>query len=157
MPKQLPEQTFLQGVEAFNQQQFYECHDLLEAIWMESPEAEKNFYQGILQIAVACYHFGNGNWRGTVVLLGEGIRRLADFQPSYRGIDVSQLRQDSYHLLQQLQPMSPEQFAFFVQDSCSQNRSTPNSDFSMTSVASDNEAIAQPHPYALPRIVKLNA
>ena len=106
---------FEQGIEAFNQQQFYECHDLLEAIWMESIERDRNFYQGILQIAVACYHLGNGNWRGAVVLLGEGIRRLADYQPTYYGLDVSQLRTDSYQLLQDLQPMTDEQFTQFVQ------------------------------------------
>jgi predicted metal-dependent hydrolase len=110
-------QTLLQGVEAFNHQQFYVCHDLLEAIWMEAIEVDKNFYQGILQIAVGCYHLDNGNWRGAVILLGEGIRRLAFYQPSHYGIDVSQLRQESYTLLQFLQNLGEEQF---VAD-CQQN------------------------------------
>jgi len=73
--------TLTQGITQFNQQDFYGCHDTLEAIWLEAIAPEKNFYQGILQIAVGCYHLGNDNWRGAVILLGEGIRRLADYSP----------------------------------------------------------------------------
>jgi predicted metal-dependent hydrolase len=31
---------FFQGVEQFNQQEFYACHDTLEALWMEASEPE---------------------------------------------------------------------------------------------------------------------
>ena len=54
-------QAFWQGVEEFNQQQFYACHDTLEAIWIEAPESDKRFYQGVLQVAVGCYHLSNNN------------------------------------------------------------------------------------------------
>ncbi|MDY7012991.1 MAG: DUF309 domain-containing protein, partial [Cyanobacteriota bacterium] len=63
--------AFQQGVEEFNRQEFYTCHDTLEALWMDSTEPDKTFYQGILQIAVGCYHLGNSNWHGAVTLLGE--------------------------------------------------------------------------------------
>ena len=55
---------FWQGVQQFNQREYYACHDTLEAIWMEASEPEKTFYQGILQIAVALYHLSNQNLRG---------------------------------------------------------------------------------------------
>lgn len=106
---------FWQGVEEFNQQEFYACHDTLEALWMEALEPNKRFYQGILQIAVACYHLGNLNWRGAVILLGEGIGRLTDYQPVYEGIDVEALLTESIELLQALQQVEPENLADFVQ------------------------------------------
>jgi predicted metal-dependent hydrolase len=108
--------AFWQGVEEFNHQQFYSCHDTLEALWMESPESHKNFYQGILQIAVGCYHLGNHNWRGAVILLGEGSRRLKDYQPIYEGIDVTGLITHSSQLLHRLQQIEPERVAEFVQE-----------------------------------------
>jgi predicted metal-dependent hydrolase len=98
-----------QGITQFNQQDFYACHDTLEAIWLEAIAPEKNFYQGILQIAVGCYHLGNDNWRGAVILLGEGIRRLADYPPNHHQVNVERLREDSYHLLQRLQQIDPSQ------------------------------------------------
>lgn len=115
MTSVIPPEEFLLGVEQFNQQEFYACHDTLEALWMEALEPEKRFYQGILQIAVACYHLGNLNWRGAVVLLGEGIGRLRDYQPIFEGIDVTDLLTQSFDLLQALQQAGPEQVADFVE------------------------------------------
>ncbi|NEO79862.1 DUF309 domain-containing protein [Moorena sp. SIO4G3] len=109
----LPEE-FWQGVDQFNQQEFYACHDTLEALWIEAVEPQKRFYQGILQISVGCYHLGNLNWRGAVVLLGEGIGRLSNYQPDYGGIDVTELLSQSVNLLEALQNVGSEQVADFV-------------------------------------------
>ncbi len=98
----LPPEFWL-GIEQFNQQAFYECHDTLEALWMEAMEPEKRFYQGILQIAVACHHLENQNHRGAVMLLGEGTRRLLDYTPGDYGIDVGKLVEQSTLLLEALQ------------------------------------------------------
>jgi len=102
LPDCLPPE-FWRGVEQFNQQAFYECHDTLEALWMEAVEPEKRFYQGVLQIAVACYHLENHNYRGAVMLLGEGTRRLIDYTPADYGVDVIKLVEQSTMLLEALQ------------------------------------------------------
>ncbi len=109
-----PPEEFWQGVEQFNQQEFYACHDTLEALWMEALEPQKRFYQGVLQIAVACHHLGNLNWRGAVILLGEGIGRLRDYQPVYEEIDVTELLTQSFELLKALQQSGQEHVADFV-------------------------------------------
>ncbi len=106
---------FERGIAEFNQQEFYACHDTLEAIWVDAPEADKRFYQGILQVAVGCYHLSNDNLRGAIILLGEAVRRLCDYQPDYEGIDVAQLLQQVVNLLQALQQLDPEQTSSFFQ------------------------------------------
>lgn len=108
-------ESFSQGIQQFNQRQFYECHDTLEAIWIEAPEMDKRFYQGILQVAVACHHLSNHNLRGAIILLGEGIRRLSDYQPDYQSIDVTELLEDSISLQQTLQQIDPERVDDLVQ------------------------------------------
>ena len=105
---------FWQGIEQFNSQDFYACHDTLEALWMEAGEPDKRFYQGILQIAVALYHLGNQNWRGAVILLGEGINRINYYQPSYAEIAVKDLLGQSVKLLIALQQAGPEKVADFL-------------------------------------------
>jgi uncharacterized protein len=105
--EELPEQ-FWQGVREFQQGQFYECHDTLEALWIEAREPNKTFFQGILQIAVACYHLSHNNWKGAVILLGEGIRRLVTYQPEYVGLDIEHLVNTSADLLEHLQCIGPE-------------------------------------------------
>jgi hypothetical protein len=102
---------FWQGVEQFNQGQFYDCHDTLEALWMESGEPDKTFYQGVLQIAVALYHLSNRNARGAMILLGEGMNRLRRYEPVYSGIDVSNLVDESESLLATLHNASIDRIA----------------------------------------------
>lgn len=108
-------ELFNRGIEEFNQQKFYACHDTLEEIWMDSVESEKTFYQGILQIAVGCYHLSNSNWRGAVILLGEGSKKLREYEPDYFNIDVSNLLENSYDLLTALQQINPDSVTEFYQ------------------------------------------
>jgi hypothetical protein len=96
------------GVEQFNTGQFYACHDTLEALWIEANEPEKTFYQGILQVAVALYHLGNGNLRGATILLGEGTNRLRRYPSVFGGIDVDEFLDQSVALLKILQNTQPE-------------------------------------------------
>ena len=107
MSEIMPEE-FWQGVEQFNAGQFYACHDILEALWIDSIEPDKTFYQGILQIAVGLYHLGNRNRRGAMILLGEGSNRLRRYLPSYGGINVEKLFTQSVDLLKTLQQESLE-------------------------------------------------
>ncbi|MGK7930541.1 MAG: DUF309 domain-containing protein [Microcystaceae cyanobacterium] len=117
--------AFWQGVEEFNHHEFYACHDTLEAIWMESIDPDKKFYQGVLQIAVGCYHLSHQNWQGSVTLLGEGIHRLSSYQPTYHDIDVTKLVEESYQLLLKLQGISSEQIGDFL----ARQESKPNQGF----------------------------
>ena len=100
-----------EGVEQFNSGQFYACHDTLEALWMEASEPDKTFYQGVLQIAVGLYHFGNQNWRGAAILLGEGNNRLRRYPEVYSGIDVDELLEKSLTVLKTIQLAKPEEIS----------------------------------------------
>ena len=119
---------FERGIAEFNRQEFYACHDTLEAVWVEAPEADKRFYQGVLQVAVGCYHLSNDNLRGAIILLGEAVRRLRDYQPDYEEIDVEQLLQQAIALLQALQQIEPEQTSYFFQQLQKSSQTEPNSE-----------------------------
>jgi uncharacterized protein len=97
---------WLQGIAEFNRHEYYACHDTLEALWMDSIDPDKKFYQGVLQISVACHHLQNHNLKGAAILLGEGIGRLRYYQPVYAGIDVTQLIHDSHQLLLHVQQIA---------------------------------------------------
>ena len=53
-----------EAVVQFNAQEFFACHDLLEEIWSEADEREREFYQGLIHAAVSLFHFGEANWSG---------------------------------------------------------------------------------------------
>jgi len=90
-------------VAEFNRGEFYACHDTLEALWTEANEPERTFFQGLLQLAVACYHLERQNQRGAILLLGEGCRRLQPYLPDYGGIDLEALITQAQALLLSLQ------------------------------------------------------
>ncbi|MEL7036145.1 MAG: DUF309 domain-containing protein [Cyanobacteria bacterium J06592_8] len=113
MPDEIPSE-FWEGIEQFNQREYYACHDTLEALWMEAMEPTKKFYQAILQIAVGLYHLSNQNWRGAVTSMGEGMRRLDYYQPDYFEINVTELIDQTSYLLTELQQAGTEKVADYM-------------------------------------------
>ena len=122
--EEIPEE-FWAGVDQFNQQHYYACHDTLEALWIEADQADKGFYQGILQIAVGLYHLSNENWRGSVILMGEGINRLQSYLPSYAEIDVESFVVHTSRLHKWLQQLGADQVAIALQQLNYGSNSTP--------------------------------
>lgn len=108
-PVETPCPELWQGIHQFNQGEFYACHDTLEAIWMTASMPEKPFFQGILQLAVALYHLSNRNWQGAAILLGEGMRRLEQFEPDYYDVNVTNLLDIADPWLATLQKLGPDQ------------------------------------------------
>jgi len=58
---------------------------------MEEVGTAKDFYKGLIQVAVCLHHFGNGNTRGARKLCVSSCRYLANYGPRYLGIDVTRL------------------------------------------------------------------
>jgi predicted metal-dependent hydrolase len=79
------------GVEAFNRQDFFTSHDLLEDVWMDVRGEERRFFQGLVQLAIGYYHQSCENPTGARNLLGRGLDKLAGWPPSHRGLDVASL------------------------------------------------------------------
>ncbi len=94
---------FEEAIAQFNNGDYYACHDTLEAIWNDSWQSDRAFYQGILQIAVGLYHLQSQNWHGATILLGEGTSRLPAYLPEYQSIDVENLLEDSLQILRTVQ------------------------------------------------------
>ncbi|TLZ85250.1 MAG: DUF309 domain-containing protein [Methanobacteriota archaeon] len=64
-----------QGIRLFNEEYFFEAHEVLEDLWKREPGKSKVFLQGLIQICAAYHHFQNGNLIGAETLLDRGKRR----------------------------------------------------------------------------------
>jgi len=83
---------FRTGIAEFNDRLFFECHETLEAIWMEDPNPRARlFFQGLIQVAVGFYHLGNLNFKGARNLLERGSGKLEAFSPERHGVNVATL------------------------------------------------------------------
>ena len=86
-PTAYPSQ-YLSGVELFNRQQFFECHEVWEDLWREADQPVKLFYKGLIQAAVSLLHLRDGNLHGARKLLAGAQRYLAPYCPRQLGLDV---------------------------------------------------------------------
>jgi predicted metal-dependent hydrolase len=64
---------------------------VLEDAWRAAPPAERDFFQGLVHVAVAWYQAGRGNRVGCERQLEKAARRLAPYSPAHRGLDVAGL------------------------------------------------------------------
>jgi hypothetical protein len=101
-PSDYPER-YKKGVWLFNNRYFFECHEILEAQWMETIGTEKTFYQMIIHAAVAFVHWENANRKG-VLSLQHTFKMKAAAIPAeaYMGLDIAQLESDMAPLIEPL-------------------------------------------------------
>jgi hypothetical protein len=67
----------------------FHAHEVLEDAWKSAPEAERQLWRGLAQLAVGLTHVGRGNPRGAVTLLERGAGNVAGYaaEPPH-GVDV---------------------------------------------------------------------
>lgn len=97
------ERMFREGVALFNSSRYWHAHEAWEALWRAAPDEERDFYQGLIQIAAGLLHLQRRNVRGTRNKLAEGIAKLEGYQPTYRGIFVNELLARGRQLLEQVE------------------------------------------------------
>jgi predicted metal-dependent hydrolase len=79
------------GLEHIRAGRFFEAHEELETVWRAAAAEERDFYQGLVHVAVAWYQAGRGRPVATARQLEKAARRLGPFSPAHRGVDVAAL------------------------------------------------------------------
>jgi hypothetical protein len=83
------EVAFKRGLEEIRAGRYFEAHEELEEAWRAAPPEERDFFQGLVHVAVAWYQAGRGRPVATGSQLEKAARRLAPFAPAHRGVDVA--------------------------------------------------------------------
>ena len=80
-----------QGLELIDGGEYFEAHEVLEDLWRAATAEERDFYQGLVHVAVAWHHARRGNRAGFEGQLAKASRRLGPYAPMHRGVDVADL------------------------------------------------------------------
>jgi len=88
------------GIELFNAQEFYECHEVLEDVWRPSHGVERFFLQALIHFAVGFYHHQQGNPTGAELQLRKGLRKLAGYLPMFDDVNTQQLYREGQAALE---------------------------------------------------------
>lgn len=86
-------EAFEAGVRSFDRREFFEAHERFEDVW-RSPgvaPADRAFWKGVTQTAVAFCHVQRGNARGAVTLARRAIGNLGPYPSPHLGVDTRAL------------------------------------------------------------------
>jgi hypothetical protein len=85
------DRLFREGIALFNASRYWHAHEAWETLWRAAEDEEREFYQGLIQVAAGLLHLQRRNARGARNKLDEGIAKLRPYSPQHRGIIVNEL------------------------------------------------------------------
>jgi hypothetical protein len=85
------EKTLREGIDLFNQERFWEAHEVLEEIWHPATGVEREIIQGLILTAAALVHYQKNENAVCVSILGRAMEKLGSFD-NFKGLDVKRLR-----------------------------------------------------------------
>jgi predicted metal-dependent hydrolase len=85
------QELWTEGIELFNAGRFFDCHEVWEEVWKSANGAEKLFYQGMIQAAVAVLHAQRGNLHGARSTWEKARAKLEPLPAEYMRIALSEL------------------------------------------------------------------
>jgi predicted metal-dependent hydrolase len=83
------EEAYEHGLRLLRAGEFFAAHEALETAWRAAPADERDFFQGLVHVAVAWYQAGRGRRIGCERQLEKAARRLRPYTPAHRGLDVA--------------------------------------------------------------------
>ena len=72
---------------------YFEAHEAFETAWRSCADPERDFFQGLVHVVVSAYQRGRGHPVAAERQRVKARKRLAGFEPSHRGLDVTGLRE----------------------------------------------------------------
>src|SRR3989442_2502886 len=85
------QEALREGIDLFNQERFWEAHELLEEIWHPAKGVERDTIQGLILTAAALVHYQKNENAVCVSILGRAMEKLGGFD-NFKGLDVKRLR-----------------------------------------------------------------
>jgi uncharacterized protein len=76
----------------FNDQRFWEVHEVLEGLWKRSAGDEKRLIQGLILLAAAFVHVQKAELGVVPAMLSDSLTRLAGPRPAYHGWNLEATR-----------------------------------------------------------------
>lgn len=85
------EGAYEEGLACLERGAHFDAHEAFETAWRAAARSDRDFFQGLVHVAVAWYQAERRNRVGCERQLEKAQRRLGPYAPSYRGLDVSGL------------------------------------------------------------------
>ena len=107
MPAELERQLYYDGIHLFNEREFFEAHEVWEDIWHMAYGLKHDFYQGMIQCAVALEHYRRSNPRGVLSLYKSYQPKFRDVPEIFMGLDVQKFLAEMREVLRPVAQANP--------------------------------------------------
>lgn len=85
------EDEYLEYVELFNERNFYDCHEVLEELWLDYEGPDRRFYQGLIHLASAYLLLLRGKMSGCQARFKSTLKYFAEYPSHHMGLDLEPL------------------------------------------------------------------
>lgn len=85
------EASIATGMALFNNEEFFEAHEVWEETWSDSQENDRHLLQGLIQVAAAFYKLQIGMPSGTAKLLEKSLAHLTVVPENFYDLDLEPL------------------------------------------------------------------
>jgi hypothetical protein len=83
-----PDETLAEAQQLLDAGRPFHAHEVLEDAWKTGPDAQRDLWRGLAQLAVGLTHAARGNRAGAITLLDRGARSLATAADAAAGAGV---------------------------------------------------------------------
>ena len=93
-----------EGTDLFNQERFWEAHEVLEEIWHPATGADRDTIQGLILTAAALVHYQKNEKPICVSILGRAKEKLGELD-QFKGLDIRSLKASIEQILKDNTPV----------------------------------------------------
>ena len=86
-------ETLREGVRLFNEERFWEAHEVLEEIWHPARGDDRNLIQGLILTAAAFVHYQKDEASVCISILGRALEKLGPTN-DFRKLNIRRLRSE---------------------------------------------------------------
>ena len=86
------EKAIFEGISYFNNERFWECHEILEGVWKNCNGNEKFLVQGLILVAAGLVHYQKDEDSICVSIFNRALEKLENSNGQYYNIDIDKIK-----------------------------------------------------------------
>jgi uncharacterized protein YoxC len=93
------EEALQRAKQYFNDEKYWECHEVLEGVWKKTHEGEKDLVQGIILVAAALVHYQKNENDICLSIMKRAMEKLSSSTGIYHDIDMDKFRKTTEKII----------------------------------------------------------
>ena len=86
------EEAISEGILYFNNERFWECHEILEGVWKNCSGNEKFLVQGLILVAAGLVHYQKDEDEICISIFNRALEKLKNSSGQYHDIDIDKIK-----------------------------------------------------------------